>query len=640
MSLNQQISQLIQKTVKELFKIEKVIKLEVPKDTKFGDFACNIAMQIVKEVSKNPREIAQEIIENLPENELIEKVEIAGPGFLNITVKPEIIVEIFSNINEKYGNSEELKGKKIMVEFAHPNTHKAFHIGHLRNICLGESLVRIIDSQGTELCRANYQGDVGLHVAKCLWAIIKKEKINQHDETLNEAIKKLKFSKSLSVKEKEQCLDTIKQKLPFLYKSISDTKKSEYFGKFYAKGGQAYEKNEKAKQEIHQINKNIYECVESKNLHITLKFLWDKTREWSLNYFEHIYKRLGTQQFDHYYFESQTFELGKETVLKFLEKGVFEESEKAIIFDGEKYGLHKRVFITHEGNPTYEGKDMGLFQMQYKDFPFDRNIHVVASEQAEYFKVIFEAMDKIQPGMKEKQYNLSYGMVKLTSGKMSSRTGDVITAEWLIDEAKQKVAEVLKESDLSDEEKEEINEKVALGAIKFTMLHATARNDIAFDLEQAVKLHGDSGPYLQYAYTRISSILRNFDCHPESSSCHSERSLRSEESLPPTAKDSSVATLPQNDISFETFNESDWNLAKKLIYFPEVVTKCADEYSPHHITRYLLDLAALFSSWYEQNSVKNAEPELQKVRLKLLQSVRQVLKNGLYLLGIETVEKM
>ncbi len=603
-SLNQQVSKLIEETVKSVFNIEKAIKLEVPKDTKFGDFACNIAMQIVKEVSKNPREIAQEIIDNIPENEFIEKVEIAGPGFLNITVKSEIIAEILSNINEKYGNSEELKGKKIMVEFAHPNTHKAFHIGHLRNICLGESLVRIINSQGTKAFRANYQGDVGLHVAKCLWAILRQA---QDDISKVPLSKGEKLANSRGSKPQGE-LQTPQS--PFQGEANLKTpqQKAEYLGKVYAQGGQTYEKNEQAKQEIHAINKKIYARDPD------IMPLWKKTRQWSLDYFEHIYKRLGTQQFDHYYFESQTFELGKETVLKFLEKGVFEESEKAIIFDGEKYGLHKRVFITNEGNPTYEAKDMGLFQMQYKDFPFDRNIHVVASEQAEYFKVIFEAMDKIQPGMKEKQYNLSYGMVKLTSGKMSSRTGDVITAEWLIDEAKQKVAEILKESDLLDEEKEEINEKVALGAIKFTMLHATARNDISFDLEQAVKLHGDSGPYLQYAYTRISSILRNL----------SDRD----------------GTFLKGAISYEVLNESDWNLAKKLIYFPEVVTKCADEYSPHHITRYLLDLAALFSSWYESNSVKNAEPELQKARLKLLQSVRQVLKNGLYLLGIETVEKM
>lgn len=597
LSLNQQISQIIQISVQRLYGIEKTIKLEVPKDTKFGDFACNIAMQIVKEVSKNPREIAQEIINNLVENELVEKMEIAGPGFLNIKVKQKIIADILNSVDEKYGNSENLKNKKIMVEFAQPNTHKAFHIGHLRNICLGESLVRILDSQGTKCFRTNYQGDVGLHVAKCLWAILKNP---------------LERAGGCSLPDQ----------------SDSPQTKAEYLGKVYAEGSKAYEKDETAKQEIHAINKKIYARDPE------IMPLWEETRQWSLEYFENcIYKRLDSH-FDQLFFESQTFELGKKTVLEYLEKGVFEKSDKTIIFDGEKYGLHKRVFITHEGNPTYEGKDMGLFQLQQKAFPFDKLIHVVGNEQAEYFKVVFEAMDKIQKGMKDKQYHLSYGMVKLTSGKMSSRTGDVITAEWLIEEAKKEVANVLNESDLPENEKENINEKIALGAIKFTMLHTTAKNDIALNLKEAVKLQGDSGPYLQYAYTRISSILRSF------ASVILNEKQSSKGSLPVTDRDSSVAKLSQDDINFEVFNESDKILAKKLIYFPEVVSKSAEDYSPHHISRYLLDLAALFSSWYEHNSVKNAEPELQKARLQLLQSVKQILSNGLSLLGIETVDKM
>lgn len=567
-SLNKQVSLLIQEATKNAFdyQTEETIKLDSPKNQDFGEFACNIAMQLTKKLNKNPREIAQGIIDAVSENDLIEKMEIAGPGFLNITLKKAAIANVIENVNadkDKFGNSEERKGEKIMVEFAQPNTHKAFHIGHLRNICLGESLTRMLDSQGIETFRANFQGDVGMHVAKCLWAI-KQEGLKENLNTPQE--------------------------------------KAEYLGKIYAKGGQAYEKDETAKQEIHVINKQIYardpEVFE----------IWKKTREWSLDYFQTVYKRLGST-FNQLFFESDMFENGKEIVLENLKKGVFEESDGAIIFDGEKHGLHKRVFITREGNPTYEAKDMALAKAEMEAFEADKIVHVVANEQTEYFKVIFKAQAEVFPETEEKQYHLAYGMVKLTSGKMSSRTGDVITAEWLIDEAKEKINELINNPSLTEKEKEEVLEKVAIGAIKFTMLHTTAKNDIAFDLNQAVRLTGDSGPYLQYAYARIASILRKFG----------------EES---------------GSVNYELFNEYDWKLNKKLLHFPEVVSLCSNELSPHYITRYLLELASLFSSWYEHNSVKDAEVDLRKTRLELLKAVKQVLKNGLNLLGIETVEKM
>lgn len=563
MLIQQEISQILKKALHSAFNLDKEINLETPKAIKFGDFACSIAMQITKEVSQNPRTIAQTIIENIPENNLIEKIEIAGPGFLNITLKSSTVLKVIKQIDNQYGNSKNLQNQKIIVEFAQPNTHKAFHIGHLRNICLGESIVRILNSQGAQTFRANFQGDVGLHVAKCLWAI-QKEGIDNNLKTPEE--------------------------------------KAEYLGKIYAIGGQAYEKDEEAKLEIHIINKQIYARDPA------IMPLWEKTRAWSLEYFDVIYQKLDSH-FDQLFFESEMFEPGKKIVLENLKKGIFEESNGAVIYDGEKHGLHKRVFITHEGNPTYEAKDMALAQKELEAFPANQIIHIVANEQSEYFKVIFKAQNEVFPGIEKKQYHLSYGMVKLTTGKMSSRTGDIITAEWLIDEAKNKIAIILNNPELTGIEKEKVIEKVALGAIKFTMLHTTAKNDIAFDLEQAVKLQGDSGPYLQYAYTRIASILRNF-------------------------------TISASELNQTGFNEKDWELNKKLIYYPEIITRSAIEYSPHHLTHYLLELASLFSSWYEQNSIKNAEPDLQQARLTLLQAVKQVLQNGLYLLGIEKVERM
>lgn len=555
--VSEEIQKLVAQALKKSGLKAEDVALEQPAQKEHGDFATSVALKLAKDAGRNPRELATEILGNLPASDIIEKTEVAGPGFINFHLSKKALQEQVVGINterDKFGSAATLKGQKIMVEFAHPNTHKAFHIGHLRNICLGESIVRILESQGAEIFRTNYQGDVGLHVAKCLWGYMHSEEPGD--------------------------LDT-------------PQKKAEFLGKVYALGGTKFEEDEDVKKEIYALNKKIYSGDKE------LMELWEKTRDWSLEYFEYSYKRLGTH-FDKLFFESQVADLGKKIVLEYLEKGVFEESEGAIIFPGEKHGLHNRVFITGEGNPTYEGKEMGLAKLEQEAFPFDRNIHVVANEQEEYFKVTFKAMDAIYPGLEAKQQHLSYGMVKLTSGKMSSRTGDVVTAEYLIDQAVEAISEKSKDPGAV--------EKVAIGGIKFTMLHAHAKNDIAFDMEKALRLDGDSGPYLQYAYARISSILGKVEA--------------------------------EGDADFGEFNDEDWNLVRELNGFEYVTGRASEELSPHYIAHYLLELASTFSSWYSHNNVKDAAPGLRTARIELLKAVRQVLKNGLYLLGIEVVEKM
>jgi len=560
--IQQELQELISRALK--IKKEEVI-LEHPADKSHGDFTTVIALKHAKERKENPRKLAMEIVDKIGESDLLESIEVAGPGFINFKLSKKALTELIQSAvsgNNKFGNDTCLKNKKIMVEFAHPNTHKAFHIGHLRNISLGESLVRLLESQGASIFRANYQGDIGLHVAKCLWGYM-QENPKSEPKTPQE--------------------------------------KAEFLGKVYAIGGKAFEKDEKAKEEIYALNKKIY----SKSSDILP--LWEKTRSWSLEYFDYIYKRLGSK-FDRLFFESEVCELGKELVLKNVKKKIFEESQGAVIFPGEKYGLHNRVFVTGEGNPTYEAKEMGLAKLEQEAFAFDQNIHVVANEQEDYFKVVFKAMDMLYPGLLERQKHLSYGMVTLTTGKMSSRTGDVITAEFLIKEARQKVSEIVENSELNPAEKEETIEKVAIGGIKFTMLFSGAKNDIAFDLEKAVKLEGDSGPYIQYAYARICSILEKVKADSET--------------------------------NFDSFNEEDWNLARCLAKFHHAIAKSAEEYSPHHLAHYLLELSGEFSTWYGKNTVKDAQNGLRSARIELLKAVKQTLHNGLYLLGIDVVAKM
>ncbi len=568
--MRQKIQKLVLNALKNLYGIEKDILVDIPKDES-ADYSVNTALQCSKELGKNSKDIAQEILKEIKDNDEFEKIEIAEPGFIYFTLKKESLIDLMLNSKESWRNEDLLKGQKIMVEFAHPNTHKAFHIGHLRNICLGESLVRLLESQEGEIFRANYQGDIGPHVAKCLWALKQEKK---------EIIEKI--SKS------------------------SPQEKAEFLGKMYAKGGSTYEKDEASKSEILKINKIIYEENDESIIN-----LYKISRQWSLDYFDFIYERLGTKKFDRLFFESEVWESGKEIVEKNTGK-VFKESNGAVVFEGEDFGLHTRVFISSEGNPTYEAKEMGLAVLQKETFDYDKNIHVVANEQATYFKVVIEAMYQIFPELKGRQEHLSYGMVKLTSGKMSSRTGDVITAEWLIDEAKAKILKILEDRGLTKEEKEDIADKVAIGAIKFTMLHTMAKNDIAFDLEKAVRLDGDSGPYLQYAHARICSIL---------------------------SKTGEIGECFLQD--FDEFNEYDWKLLKKIQYFPYHVSRSAKEMSPHHLTHYLLKLVSEFSSWYSKNSVQNAESDSLKIaRIELLKFLRTTLKKALYLLGIEAPEKM
>lgn len=581
------------------------VTVEYPRDAAHGDYATNIAMQLSKQLGKNPREVAETIIAALKKVKGASKIidgtpEIAGPGFINIRVKKNVLMEAIEEAvrqGDKFGHSDALGGQRIMLEFAHPNTHKAFHIGHLRNICLGESLVRLLESQGAHVFRANYQGDIGPHVAKCLWGMMNMPQAEGLGPVQDVASAR-KFEKEVLT---------------------TPQKKVTYLGMAYAFGGKAYEADKDGSKGVQtavkEINKKIYDKDPS------IVPLWEITRKWSLDYFDYTYARLDSH-FDHLFFESQMYERGAEIVKKHLKGGkgkdIFEKSDGAIVFKGEPYGLHTRVFLTAEGNATYEGKEMANIETQYALWNFDKIVHIVANEQSGYFKVVFKAIELIEPKLEGKQFHVDYGMVNLSSGKMSSRTGDVITADSLIDEAKARVWEVvftnnaIGKSEFSEEEAKETIEKIAIAAVKFTMLYSDAKRDIAFDMEQALNLTGDTGPYLLYGYTRVNSILKMF--------------VDSKEYEP----------------DYSTFNDLDWTLVKQLLRFEEEVAKSAEELTTHNTAHYLVELVSIFSRWYENNRVfsDNVERPLRWARINLLKAVRNVLANGLYLLGIETVEKM
>ncbi len=291
---------------------------------------------------------------------------------------------------------------------------------------------------------------------------------------------------------------------------------------------------------------------------------------------------------------------------------VFEKANGAIIFPGEKYGLHTRVFVTQNGNPTYEGKEMGNAFAENKAFPFDLKIHVVGSEQAGYFQVVFKALELLDPEkFAAKQHHLSMGMVSLVNRKMSSRTGDILRVDWLLDQVKGKVEELMKEGRIETEEKSKVAEQIAIGAVKYSVLKVGATQDVAFDIDRSVSLEGDSGPYLQYSFARTQSVLKK-------------------------AVISNIK-FPLSNVKLE--NE-ELQLLRLISKFDEVVIEAAEKYSPNIVCTFLYELASTFNLFYQKHSILKAKDEIKEFRLALTKAVGKRLQHGLDLLGIQAPEEM
>ncbi|MFA6797340.1 MAG: arginine--tRNA ligase [Candidatus Paceibacterota bacterium] len=553
------------------------INLEHPEDISNGDYSVNVAMVLSKRLARNPRELAENIIteinKNLPKE--IQKVEVAGPGFINFYLSKkffekkveEIIVE-----KDNFGKNNKLNSQKTIIEYTDPNPFKEFHIGHLMANAIGESISRIVESNGADVIRACYQGDVGLHVAKTIWGV--KKMIEE-----NPKIKK-----------------------GFLGNIFGLGKDDTLWGKAYAYGAENYEGNEIAKKEIVEINKKVYEKNDSE-----VNNIYKIGRKISLDKFEKIYKILGTK-FNEYFFESQTTDFGRKIVEENLKKGIFEKSEGAVIFRGENYGLHTRVFINSEGITTYEAKDLGLAKIKYDRCPYEKSIIVTANEQSDYFKVLLKALELIYSDLAKKTIHVSHGMLRLPSGKMSSRTGKVITGEFLLGEIKKLVLEKVKDREMTEEEKNKVADQVSVGALKYSILKQTTGKDIIFDFDKSLSFEGDSGPYLQYSYARAKSILKKAEV----------------EDIKP---------------SFE--NNSEINELEKILYrFSEVVERAGDEYSPHYIASYLIELSSTFNSFYAKGKIVDKESADSPYKVALTESFSIILKNGLNLLGIFAPEKM
>lgn len=579
MDAKQLITHNLKRALKKVVGEEVEFEIQTPERFENGDYFTNIALRLSSKLSRKPLDTAYEIKKELElalDNSIIKRVDVAPPGFVNFFLSEKYLLETLKYIKKegsKFGHSESLKSKKTMVEFTDPNPFKEFHIGHLYSNIVGESLSRLLESQGAQVWRVCYQGDVGMHVAKSLYGILQLKIKNSHLITELEG---------------------------------SDLKtKVKVLGEAYAAGAKAYEKDENAKPEIEAINKKVYERSDPE-----LNEIYDLGKKWSLAYFETIYKRLGTK-FDDFYFESEVGEPGAKLVREFLKKGrrpgkaagpegVFEESEGAVIFPGKKFGLHNRVFINSQGLPTYEAKELGLAESKKEDYPFDQSVIVTGNEINDYFKVVLKALEMIDPELRQKIIHISHGMVRLPGGKMSSRTGNVITGEWLMDEAVQKISETFKEMDSAT------SQKVGIAAIKYALLKSAIGRDTEFSFEESISLTGSSGPYLQYTYVRTKSVLEKAKSR-ESDQISSPEKLEQEELF----------------------------LLRFLSRFPEIIDEASGKLAPNLVANYLFELAQKFNLFYQKHQIVGS-----LFRLQLTEAVGQVLKNGLNLLGIETVARM
>ena len=546
------------------------VPLEYPAELKNGDYSSGVALQYAKQAGTAPRALAEKIVAALGAVEGIAKIEVAGAGFINFYLAPAELAATIEKARAEdmparrslgaggWGSNTTQKGRTIIMEYTDPNPFKEFHIGHLVPNALGESVSRLFQFSGAMVKRANYQGDVGIHVAKSIFILLEK---NISEPT------------------------------------IADLSAA------YPEGSKRYEKDAAAKTAIDALNKKIYEKSDAK-----VNDLYEKGRKLSLEHFEEIYKVLGTK-FDYYFFESAAGPIGVEIVRAHPE--IFPESEGAVIFRGEEYGLHTRVFLNKQGLPTYEAKELGLARLKEDTCAFDLTMTITGNEQGEYFKVVMKAMELALPELRGKLAYKTNGMLRFAEGKMSSRTGNVIKGESLLADLTE--AAKVRAAESRADNADILAQQIAVAAIKYQILKQASGKDIIFDRKRALSLEGDSGPYLQYAHARAHQLVE---------------------------KDSSEGValrFPKGDAL--GIPESANELARLLHRFPEAVEYAAAHSEPHLLTNYLLEFAAAFNSWYAQVHVLDGTPE-QAHKVALVDAVRRTLKNGLWVLGIPTPNKM
>lgn len=477
-NIKDKLEQIVEKYCGEKLELE----LTRPKP-EFGDLATNVALVLSKKLAQNPREIAEKLASEFRQAGLASEVTVAGPGFINLRLSDEVLWQASaSKPNSVFG------GATYVLEYSCPNAFKELHTGHLYQTIYGDILARILEQAGADVKRTSFGGDVGLHVAKCLWGM--RDTLGAEDAKLLEQVSGDVFERA------------------------------RWISQAYVRGAKAYEENEQAKAEITDINQQVYAFHNQNDQTSPLAQIYWTTRQWSFDYFLAFYEMLQVDNM-HYYPESMTAPVGLKVVDEQLALGNLEKSDGAVVFKGdESKHLHTRVFVTSKGLPTYETKDIGVIWLEAQDYNFDHRILITGNDQREYMRVVYAAADTFRPGILERMTHLTNGTVRFSDGKkMSSRLGNVSRAADVLGEVESRVGDLTKD--------EALRKQIALGAVKYAFAKYRLGGDIAFDIQETVSLQGNSGPYIQYAHARACSILKKAGVKPEiNQTCdESERQL-------------------------------------------------------------------------------------------------------------------
>ncbi len=585
------------KAIKDLYSVEAdPAKVTVQKTRKdfVGDFTI-VAFSLLAYSKKVPVDTAKELGEYLQENLSIVSDYNVVNGFLNISIDKEqwhkFLKQIFDNANFAFKAKND-KSPKVVVEYSSPNTNKPLHLGHIRNNLLGWSISEILKASGKEVNKVNLVNDRGIHICKSMlaWKELAEGKTPE-DENMKGDHFVGKYYVLFNDEYKKQVQELIAE-------------------------GKTKEEAEKEAPWLVKAQKMLRSWERNSR---KIRQLWTQMNEWVYAGFDETYKKLGID-FDKTYYESETYLDGKRRVLKGLTEGdLSQRDDGTVLIDLEEYGMDEKVLLRADGTSVYITQDIGTAIMRYDDFKFDESIYVVGNEQDYHFKVLSIILDKLEYPWSNRLTHLSYGMVELPEGKMKSREGTVVDADDLIEEmintARKTSEELGKLSDFTKEEAEKVYEIIALGALKFYILKVDARKNITFNPQESIDFNGNTGPFVQYTYARIRSLVRK------------------------------AGTEQNIDISgnYEdiTVDDKEKELIKIMYSYPSVIEEAAKLRTPSIIANYVFDLAKNFNKYYHEIPIlKEEDKNIKLFRLKLSNQVSLVVKSAMGLLGIDVPERM
>ena len=605
MTIEQQIVATAIAAVKELYGQdvpEKMVQLQKTRSEFEGNLTL-VVFPFLKISHKKPEDTAQDLGQYIKDNcQAIADFNVVK-GFLNLVIDKKAWLGLLNemNANEKFGEKPVTENSPlVMIEYSSPNTNKPLHLGHVRNNLLGWSLAQIMEANGNKVVKTNIVNDRGIHICKSMLAWLKYGN-GETPET--------------SGKKGDHLIGDYYVAFDKHYREEVKTLKAQYM----AEGMDEEAAEKKAKEESPLIKEAHEMLVKWEQNDPEVRALWKKMNDWVYAGFDETYKALGVG-FDKIYYESNTYLVGKKKVEEGLAKGLFfRKDDNSVWADLTGEGLDQKLLLRSDGTSVYMTQDIGTAEMRFNDFPIDKMIYVVGNEQNYHFQVLSILLDRLGFKWGKELVHFSYGMVELPNGKMKSREGTVVDADDLIaamiGDAKQTSEELGKFKDMTEEERNEIARIVGLGALKYFILKVDARKNMLFNPEESIDFNGNTGPFIQYTYARIRSILRK-------------------------AQAEGIAVPAQLGENMP-LNEKEIELIQKLNEFGAAVEQAGKDYSPSGIANYCYELTKAFNQFYHDYSILGADTEDEKiVRLVLAQNVGKTLKNGMALLGIEVPERM